>query len=46
MIDFYEGLRYFADYGPEYRRIQTIFASSNAAEFLVEVRGMGDDLAG
>jgi hypothetical protein len=43
-VDFYKGLRYFADYGPEYRRIKTVFSSPDLTEFLVEVRGMEDDL--
>jgi hypothetical protein len=46
ILDFYKGLRYFADYGHEYRRIKTVFSSPNMTDFLLEVRGMDADIAG
>jgi hypothetical protein len=38
-------MRYFAEYGPEYRRIVSISRSEDLKESLVEVRGLQDDLA-
>jgi hypothetical protein len=45
LVDFYKGMRYFAEYGPEYRRITSIIRSSDRKEALVEVRGLQEDLA-
>jgi hypothetical protein len=38
-------MRYFADYGPEYRRIVSVARSKDMKEALVEVRGLQADLA-
>jgi hypothetical protein len=43
--DFYKGMQYFAEYGPDYRRVTSIVASSDMKEALLEVRGLQADLA-
>ncbi|EJD00213.1 polyketide synthase [Fomitiporia mediterranea MF3/22] len=40
--DFYESLKYFANYGPPYQRIMTCYKGKH--EVLAEVRGTTDDL--
>ena len=47
MKSFYSHLDSFANYGPTYRRVLSCYqglGSAGREEFLVEIRGAGDDL--
>ncbi len=39
---FYEQLKFFANYGPAFQRLQTLYKGDE--EFIIEVRGAANDL--